>query len=210
MYAYFKGTLEAVLENSVILEVQDIGYNILMSVHNYDLLSKLGEEVKIYTYTCVREDAFLLYGFLDPRDMEFFKLLITVNTVGPKIAQDILSAMTVGELVVAIKEGNVKRIAKSPGVGIKKAERIVLELKDKLSGYESAISAEDLGDVTSGKETIDSLAELPEAIQNSILALVQLGYKESDAKSAVQQVLDEIGMDRTLDDYMRGALKYLL
>ena len=133
MYAYLKGTLEEIAEDAVVVEVGNIGYNVRVSATTTQGLPGIGSEVKIYTYTLVREDAFTLYGFLTKDDLEIFKKLITVNGIGPKGGLAILSVMNADALRFAIMAGDAKSIAKAPGVGNKTAERVILDLRDKIS-----------------------------------------------------------------------------
>ena len=133
MYAYLKGTLEEVTEDNIVVEVNGIGYNVKVSGTTVEMLPGMGNEVKIYTYTLVREDALLLYGFLTRDDLEIFKKLITVNGIGPKGGLAILSVMSADALRFAIMAGDAKAIAKAPGVGNKTAERVILDLRDKIS-----------------------------------------------------------------------------
>ena len=133
MYAYIKGTLEETTEDSVVVEAGGIGYNIKVSTATAELLPGVGNEVKIYTYTLVREDAFALFGFLTRDDLEIFKKLIAVNGIGPKGGLAILSVMSADALRFAVMAGDAKAIAKAPGIGAKTAERVILELRDKIS-----------------------------------------------------------------------------
>ena len=134
MYSYIKGELsEIVAENHIVVENGGIGYNIYIPGQVLSLLPGVGEEVKIYTYLCVREDAFILYGFLTRDDLNVFKLLIGVSGIGPKGALAILSVMSTDDLRFAVLSDDAKAIAKAPGVGNKTAQRLIIELKDKLS-----------------------------------------------------------------------------
>ena len=201
MYAYLKGTIEEITEDNLILEVNQIGYNIKISARTANLLDGIGSFVKIYTYTLVREDAFNLYGFLTRDDLEIFKKLITVNGIGPKGGLAILSVMSADELRFAILSGDAKAISKAPGVGAKTAERVILDLKDKVS----------LQDVISPKAdvSISSLAEDGASGEKNeaIEALVALGYSASDALRAVKQV--KIAADASVEDILKASLKYL-
>ncbi|HBA70400.1 MAG TPA: Holliday junction branch migration protein RuvA, partial [Lachnospiraceae bacterium] len=142
MIAYMKGKIADISEDNLVLEVNGIGYNIRISSGTAGLLPGIGEEVKIYTYTYVREDAFLLYGFLTRDDLEIFRRLITVNGIGPKGGLAILSVMTADDLRFAILSGDSKAIAKAPGIGKKTAERVILDLRDKVSIEESFVNKE--------------------------------------------------------------------
>lgn len=201
MYAYLKGTIEEITEDNLILEVNNIGYNVKISARTANLLNGIGSFVKIYTYTLVREDAFNLYGFLTRDDLEIFKKLITVNGIGPKGGLAILSVMSADELRFAILSGDAKAISKAPGIGAKTAERVILDLKDKVS-LQDAISPKP--DISIDSLSGDSASgEKNEAIE----ALVALGYSASDALRAVKQV--EITADASVEDILKASLKYL-
>lgn len=209
MYAYLKGTLEEVTEDNIVVEVNGIGYNVKVSTTTADLLPGLGNEIKIYTYTLVREDTFSLYGFLTRDDLEIFKKLITVNGIGPKGGLAILSVMSADALRFAIMAGDAKSIAKAPGVGAKTAERVILDLRDKISledtlhcfGTENdsrGMATDTLADGTSSDNAMKK-----EAIE----ALVALGYSASDATAAVKKVA--INEDTTVESLLKLALKYM-
>ena len=132
MYSYIKGTLEEAAEGQIVVDHQGIGYQIQVSGNLTDLLPPVGREVKIYTYLNVKEDSVTLFGFLSGDDLEIFRMLLKVNGIGPKGALGILSALSTEELRFAVLSGDAKAIAKAPGIGAKSAQRIILELKDKM------------------------------------------------------------------------------
>lgn len=205
MYAYLKGTLEEMTEDNIVVEVGGIGYNVKVSTTTVDMLPPLGNEVKIYTYTLVREDAFSLYGFMTRDDLEIFKKLITVNGIGPKGGLAILSVMSADALRFAIMAGDAKAIAKAPGVGNKTAERVILDLRDKISledtlrGLgEPAVS--DGGAASGGSP--DNLMK-----KEAIEALVALGYSASDATNAVKKA--EVTEESTVESILKSALKHM-
>ena len=205
MYAYIKGTLEEITEDNIVVEASGIGYNVKVSTTTAELLPGLGSEVKVYTYTLVREDAFSLYGFLSRDDLEIFKKLITVNGIGPKGGLAILSVMNADALRFAIMAGDAKAIAKAPGVGNKTAERVILDLRDKIS-LEDTLKG--LGEPTgvagnaAGSQGGDNLMK-----REAIEALVALGYSASDATAAVKKV--EAGAEATSETILKQALKYM-
>ena len=139
MYAYLKGIVVEVHEESCIIEVNNIGYNLKISNQTASSL-KINETYKIYTYTYVREDAFQLFGFLTQEDLNIFKKCITVNGIGPKGALSILTIFDANSLKLAILSGDAKSIAKAPGIGATTAERLILDLKDKIYYNDSLIS----------------------------------------------------------------------
>lgn len=201
MYAYLKGTIEDITEDSLVIEAGQIGYNVKVSARTVNALGGIGSFVKIYTYTLVREDTFSLYGFLTKDDLEIFKKLITVNGIGPKGGLAILSIMSADELRFAILAADAKAIAKAPGVGAKTAERVILDLKDKIS----------IEDAISPGETISALAVAGEDIGNkkneAVEALTALGYSASDALRAVKQV--KMTEDIGVEEILKAALKYI-
>ncbi len=205
MYAYIKGTLEEIMEDSVVVETGGIGYNVKVSTTTADLLPGIGSEVKIYTYTLVREDAFSLYGFLTRDDLEVFKKLITVSGIGPKGGLAILSVMSADALRFAVMAGDAKAIAKAPGIGAKTAERVILDLRDKISLEDTlrGIGAP-VGKTGSSADaqTADNVMK-----REAIEALVALGYSASDATAAVKKV--ELHEDITVEDILKQALKYM-
>lgn len=205
MYAYIKGILEEITEDAVVVEAGGIGYNIKVSASTADLLPGIGSEVKVYTYTLVREDAFSLYGFLTRDDLDIFKKLITVSGIGPKGGLAILSVMSADALRFAVMAGDAKAIAKAPGVGAKTAERVILDLRDKIS-LEDTLRGMG-GDLGSGQAadasgTTDNLMK-----REAIEALVALGYSASDATAAVKKV--EAGAEATSETILKQALKYM-
>ena len=185
MIAYVNGILENLEEGNAVIDVNGIGYNVNISGSTMDRMPGIGEMVKLYTYTNVKEDAFTLFGFLSRDELNLFKMLITVNGIGPKGGLSILSVMTPDDLRFAILAGDSKSLAKAPGIGKKTAERITLELRDKLKVSEDEL----LGSAGSAAGN----ADLPEgensARDEAVAALVALGYNSSDAMKAVRKVL---------------------
>ena len=205
MYAYLKGTLEEITEDNIVVEVGNIGYNVKVSTTTADLLPPLGNEVKIYTYTLVREDTFSLYGFPTRDDLEIFKKLITVNGIGPKGGLAILSVMSADALRFAIMAGDAKSISKAPGIGNKTAERVILDLRDKVS-LEDTLRG--LGDPVGTSGTIAVAGNTDNAMKKeAIEALVALGYSVSDATAAVKKV--EVTEETTVESILKTALKYM-
>lgn len=202
MYAYIKGILEETAEDAVVVEAGGIGYNIKVSTATADLLPGIGSEVKIYTYTLVREDAFSLYGFLSRDDLDIFKKLITVSGIGPKGGLAILSVMSADALRFAVMAGDSKAIAKAPGIGAKTAERVILDLRDKISVEDTLRSVGAAGDAAAAAGMADNRMK-----REAIEALVALGYSTSDATAAVKKV--DVGEDATSESILKMALKYM-
>lgn len=182
MIAFVRGEIENISEDNVVIDVGGIGYNIRISTGTAGRLPGIGGEVKLYTYTCVREDAFWLYGFLSRDELEIFKLLITVNGIGPKGGLAILSVMTADDLRFAIMSGDTKAIAKAPGIGAKTAGRVILDLKDKIS-IEDTLIQKEMNGYTAGTGTSEENNARNEAVE----ALIALGYSASDALKAVKK-----------------------
>ena len=189
MIAFVKGIIDDITEENVVVDVGGIGYNVKISAGTAALLPGLNEEIKLYTYTCVREDMFNLYGFLTRDDLEIFKKLITVNGIGPKGGLAILSVMSADDLRFAIISGDAAAIAKAPGIGKKTAERVILDLKDKVTIEDTLIHKEmhQTGNVPLGVEE--------RARNEAVEALIALGYSSSDALHAVKSVGLEDDMD---------------
>ncbi len=188
MYAYIKGEIVDITEDNLVLECNNIGYNIRIPLSVAKRLPKTGETVKIYTYTSVREDAFQLFGFLSKDDLEIYKKLIAVNGIGPKGALSILSAMSADDLRFAILSGDAKAISKAPGIGNKSAERIILELRDKVQlTCEGVLSKQQ-------SEQVGSSA-VNEARNEALEAMTALGYSPSEALKAVKQIAITDDMD---------------
>ena len=203
MYAYLKGTLEEIAEDAVVVEVGNIGYNVRVSATTTQGLPGIGSEVKIYTYTLVREDAFTLYGFLTKDDLEIFKKLITVNGIGPKGGLAILSVMNADALRFAIMAGDAKSIAKAPGVGNKTAERVILDLRDKISLEDTLRGlGEPVVTASAAGGGADNVMK-----REAIEALVALGYSASDATNAVKRV--EVDENSTVEGILKAALKFM-
>lgn len=189
MIAYVKGIVADIAQDNVVIDVNGIGYNVKISANTASVIPEIGEEIKMYTYTLVREDAFLLYGFLTRDELEIFKKCITVNGIGPKGALAILSVLDADTLRFAILSGDAKTIAKAPGIGAKTAERLILDLKDKISLEDTLISKEAAG-YSGGRA-----AEENAAVQEAIEALVALGYGQGDSMKAVKSIPDRDTLD---------------
>lgn len=200
MYAYIKGIYISRKEDSIVIECNQIGYEIRVASTIIEQLPSFREEVKIYLYLHVREDAQILYGFLTEEEKEIFQLLIGVNGIGPKAALSILSVLSCEDLKFAVLSGDVKAISKAPGVGPKTAQRLMIELKDKLD-FESAIS----GSRSSDDGFLNN--SFNPGKNEAIAALISLGYSPTEASRSMQQIqLDE---KATTEDYIKLALKQL-
>ena len=198
MISFIKGILIEVTENSVIIENNGIGYSIMMPASILSRLPAVGSEIKINTYLYVKEDAFDLYGFLTKDDLKIFKLLITVNGIGPKGALAILSTITPDNLRFAVLSDDVKAISKAPGIGSKTAQKLIIELKDKLK----------IEDILENKaEEVVIVNDTNEAAGEAVMALTALGYSASEATKAVRLV--EVTSDMDSEVILKQALKKL-
>ncbi len=186
MIAYVNGILENIEEGNAVVDVNGVGYNVNISGSTMDRMPGIGEMVKLYTYTNVKEDAFTLFGFLSRDELNLFKMLITVNGIGPKGGLSILSVMTPDDLRFAIMSGDSKSLSKAPGIGKKTSERITLELRDKLKVSEEEFLAAAGGVSSTAIEGVDGDNS---ARDEAVAALVALGYNSSDSMKAVRKVL---------------------
>lgn len=204
MISYLRGELAAVEEQKIIIDVGGVGYGVYMSQQAMTLLPACGNEIKIHTYLNVREDAMQLFGFLTREDLEVFRLLIGVSGIGPKAGLNILACLSPDELRFAVLSGDAKAISAAPGIGKKTAEKLILELKDKLKiedVLEHAAHGEDNAS-QNGLENTDTNMQA-EAVQ----ALTALGYGSSESLRAVKKTSPDCA---TVEDVLKEALKYLL
>ena len=201
MIAYLNGILAEIEEENIVIEVNGIGYNVRIPAGMAGRLPQIGEVVKLYTYTSVREDAIGLYGFLSRDDLNMYRQLITVSGIGPKGGLSVLSAMSADELRMAVISQDAKAIAKAPGVGTKTAQRIILELKDKISLEDTAMMRE-VNQVPQGSMLTGKCQAQTEAVE----ALTALGYSPSEALRAVKAVLQETP-DLDVEALLKAALK---
>ena len=184
MISYIKGELAGVTEEKAIIEAGGIGYGIYMPGKDLAQLPGIGEQLKVHTYLNVREDAMQLFGFLTGDELEVFRLLITVNGIGPKGGLGILSALSADELRFAVMAGDVKAITAAPGIGKKTAERLILDLKDKLKMEDILERQPEEADLRSGTVGNDVQTEAVEA-------LVSLGYGSAESLRAVREAVKE-------------------
>ena len=197
MIAYVRGVLTEKDPARVVVEAAGVGYEVLIPLSTFDRLPKAGGEVKLLTFHCVREDDEILFGFATPAEKELFVKLTAVSGVGPKIALSILSGGSVGELALAIASGNAKRISSIKGVGKKTAEKICLELQDKVNAIEALSAAQRAG---AGKE-----AAAP-VLRDAILALSALGFSEETANKMVGDVVAKQPEAKDTETLVRLAL----
>lgn len=202
MIEFVKGELAAVESDKAVIDVGGMGFGVFMSGQALGMLPPVGNQVKIYTYLNVKEDAMQLYGFLSRDDLEIFRLLIGVSGIGPKGALGILTGLTPDELRFAVMSKDVKAISAAPGIGKKTAEKLILELKDKLR-IEDVLDGVVSNGTTPGMTSGGSGEAAGEAVQ----ALTALGYGSTEALQAVKRV--EITEDMTVEEVLKAALKYV-
>ena len=205
MIQFVRGILDTVSENQIVVENQGIGFGILVPLSVVSALPQTGNEVKIYTYMHVREDAMQLFGFLTKDELAMFQLLITVSGIGPKGALGILSVLDADALRFAILADDAKSISKAPGIGVKTAGRLILELRDKVDFEEAIEGALDRGEMNAAGRS--SAGENGAAANEAIQALVALGYSSAEAVKAVKKVA--AAPDQTVEDILKAALKNL-
>ena len=198
MIAFLRGQLIEALPTHVTVEVNGVGYEALIPLSSYDHLPAPGQEVKLLTHLVVREDAHVLYGFMTAAERELFRLLInTVSGIGPKIALNVLSGMNPTAFRGAVANGDVKSLSQISGVGRKTAERIVVELKDKIgaAGAWEAASAQ------------RALSPADQRVNDAVLALMALGFKQIEAHDSVRKAQAALGAQATVEDLVRSCLK---
>lgn len=200
MISYIKGKLVELTENAIVLDHDGMGFLIMMPASILSKLPAVGSELKVHTYLYVKEDALDLYGFLTKDDLKVFRLLITVSGIGPKGALAILSTMSPDDLRFAVLAGDSKTISKAPGIGSKTAQKLIIELKDKLK-IEDVLD----GGADGGYEPQSDMGDT--AAAEAVMALTALGYSSADATRAVRQV--DGGVDMDSEALLKAALKKL-
>lgn len=199
MYAYIKGTLQDKYDNYIIVEAGGIGYKLYTSLSTLEKIGDIGAEVKVYTHFYVREDVLQLYGFMTYEELGMFELLIGVSGVGPKAALSVLSSMSPSSFGLAVITGDVRSLTNVPGIGKKIAQRIILELQDKIKKEQLTAAQERLPPKADSYEDISGISD-------AVSALMVLGYSAIEASRAVSEVYAE-GME--LETLIKNALKEL-
>lgn len=199
MIALLHGELAYKSIDHVIVDTGGVGYRLFIPLSTFYALPDSGR-VRLLVHTHVREDALLLFGFFTADEKEMFATLIGISGVGPKLALNVLSHIPVTDLRTAVLAGDIKRLSTLPGIGKKTAERLVLELKDKIGPATLPAAGQPVGATPVGKRKADPLADV-------ISALVNLGYKEPQARKALESL--EITHDAPMEDILKGALKVL-
>src|SRR5437660_215169 len=198
MITFLHGKLIEALPTQVIVEVNGLSYEVLIPLSSYDKLPQPGQELKLLTHLVVREDAHTLYGFMTIAERELFRMLInTVSGIGPKIALNILSGISVTAFRGAVANSDIKALSQISGVGKKTAERIVVELKDKIGAagaWEASSAAR-------------SLSPEDQKINDAVLALMALGFKQIEAHDTVRKAQSALGTEATIEELVRASLK---
>ena len=204
MIAHLSGTLLSKQATAVILNVGGVGYEVTIPLSTFYDLAEPGSEVQLRIYTHVREDALQLYGFRTARERELFLRLISVSGIGPKLGITLLSGMSADEMIASIRTNNLARLTLIPGIGRKTAERLVMELRDKVAALSSPELEEELGATapTTPEPTVDSVRA------DALSALVNLGYQRSAAEKAIGAVVAE-ETDISVESVLRGSLRKL-
>ena len=204
MISYIRGILTEASGDGIVVEAGGIGYEIRVPLSVLERLPRLGEEVKIHTFLQVREDGVGLFGFLDRGELAMFKQLLGVGGIGPKGALGVLTVLKPDDLRLAVISGDAKAIARAPGVGIKTAQRIILDLKDKVSMDDILPAADGSGPDSGGRGD----AVLGAAAREAMEALTALGYSAMEASRAVGRV--EVTGDMTAEDVLKQSLRFLI
>jgi Holliday junction DNA helicase RuvA len=203
MIAHLSGTLLSKQATSVIVDVSGVGYEVSIPLSTFYDLDDLGSTVQLRIYTHVREDAIQLYGFKTARERELFLKVISVSGIGPKLGITLLSGMSADEMIASIRTNNLARLTLIPGVGRKTAERLVLELREKVADLSSAQLEEELGAKPEATEPNEDTVRA-----DALSALLNLGYQRSAAEKAIDAALGE-GGDVTVESILRRSLKKL-
>lgn len=203
MISYIKGLLAEKTVDSAIVEANGIGYQIFVPASVLSALPKLGTEVKLYTYFSVTDAGVSLFGFLEKQDQQMFKQLIGVNGIGPRSAVGILSALRPDELRMAVVTGDVKMLSRAPGIGSKTAQRIILDLKDKVDIEEVLTGLAD-GDGSASRAEVSGIGDVG---KEAVEALTALGFSAGEAAGAVRKVT--VTEQMTSEDVLKAALAHL-
>src|SRR5882762_3071009 len=204
MIAHLSGTLLSKQANLVILDVAGVGYEVTIPLSTFYDLEDLGSPVQLRIYTHVREDALQLYGFKTARERELFMRLISVSGIGPKLGITLLSGMSADEMIASIRTNNLARLTLIPGVGRKTAERLVIELRDKIAALSSPELEEKFGEKPEVREVPTEEGVRADALS----ALLNLGYQRTGAEKAIDSALSE-GGDLSVESVLRRSLRKL-
>ena len=201
MITFLEGALVEALPTHVVVNVHGVGYHVQIPLSSYDKLPAVGAPIKVLTHLAIREDAHVLYGFMSHAERDLFRLLVThVSGIGPKTALDVLSGISVPSFKAAVVSGDAGLLSKTKGIGKKTAERIIVELKDKV-GIAAAWEAASAAHAPTPEQT---------QVNDAVLALISLGYKQVDAHNVVKKAQEKGGSAQNTEDLVRQALKLLI
>lgn len=193
MFAYIKGSLEMKSSGYIVIDINGLGYKIFMSQNNIDTIGELHDIIKVFTYVKVREDDISIYGFKTQEELRMFELLIGVSGVGAKSALVMLSCIEPSEFAIAVISNNIKLLTQVPGIGTKSAQRIILELKDKLKAEQSELDEEKLENAKLKSSKTN------ENVQEAISGLMVLGYSRKDIEKAFTHlIVDELSVEELI------------
>jgi Holliday junction DNA helicase RuvA len=194
MITFLQGTLEEKSPARVVLNVQGVGYELLIPLTTYDHLPPTGDELRLLVHESIREDSYTLFGFLAESERDLFTRLLSITGIGPKLALSVLSGLTPREFKSAVIDGDIKRLSSVSGIGKRTAERIIVEFRHKLSEGESL-------EAVAGDESPEDAR-----LRDAVMALISLGYKQADATKMAQKVLKHIDSGATVEELVRHAL----
>ena len=207
MIGKLKGTIEEKQAPDLLLDVGGVGYEIQLPMTSFYQLPEVGGQVEIYTHFVVREDAQSLYGFVARQDRQLFRELLKANGVGPKLALAILSGLTADQFVTLVQNGEANSLTKLPGIGKKTAERLIIELKDRLKNWSAPLLTPFTDAAPVDIVTESSLISVADPTEDAVSALMALGYKQTQAQQAVKKV----GQDGlSSEELIKLALKSML
>lgn len=202
MFAHLNGVISRIDVNAVIIDVNGVGYRVMVPVNALAALPAVGGKALVHIHTYIREDEISLYGFLTPIDQKVFELLLSVSGIGPKVALSILSAMEAGDLARTIAAEDTRTLTRIPGLGAKTSQRLVLELKDKMANFAFEQRA---GVVSSTTITSDVANILDDVVEG----LVGLGYNRNDSRKAAERAMKQISDKSSMPDALKTALNIL-
>ncbi|MDR0330297.1 MAG: Holliday junction branch migration protein RuvA [Chitinispirillales bacterium] len=203
MIEYIRGVLADKEISRIAVEAAGVGYSVAIPLSTYEKLPDAGKEVKVFIHYHMREDDVSLYGFAAKSEREVFRHLITVNSIGPKVAMGIMSGISIENLATYVNTGNTAGLKKIPGVGAKTAERIIVELKGKLGMYASA------GTATLSQPSIKIASGKATRQDEAFAAMMSLGYNDKQVAKAITRVEQEIGKDAPIEEWIRMALQVI-
>jgi Holliday junction DNA helicase RuvA len=206
MIGRLRGTLLEKLAPDVLLDVAGVGYEVQLPFTSFYQLPEIGQEAVLYTHFVVREDAQLLYGFVSSSERALFRQLIKANGVGPKLALTILSGLSADDFVRCVQQDDLTTLVKLPGIGKKTAERLLVEMRDRLKDWGMQASSNSVAGIQ-GAPVVPNLSSSEQASQDAVGALLSLGYTQQQASKAVQKVKTD---DMSSEQLIKAALRSMM